>query len=353
MPPWSLGYSRPVLVGPRKARPVRLSLIALASAAVVSLSACQGATNSSPSAGPTSVVASPSGSAKPSSAKPSVPVSKDLDALTVTGVANKSAKVAFKAPWAIDKTQTRVIGAGSGVTVAKDSTVEINYVGINGRTGKEFDSSFARKQTATFSLAQVVPGFQKGLAGQKVGSRVLIAMPGADGYDSMGGNAQIDIQVGDSLIFVVDIIAASYPLATGSPVTPKAGLPTVTLKNGVPDISIPAGAKPPTSLQIQPLIKGPGRAVLATDTVTLKYQGRSWKTGKVIEQSYQSAETAALAGLIPGFVKGLTNQTVGSRVLLVIPPADAYPEGNKSSPQVEKGDTIVYVVDILFAQKTA
>ena len=58
-------------------------------------------------------------------------------------------------------------------------------------------------------------------------------------------------------------------------------------------------------------------------------------------------------GLIPGFVKGLTNQTVGSRVLLVIPPADAYPEGNKSSPQVEKGDTIVYVVDILFAQKTA
>ena len=48
-------------------------------------------------------------------------------------------------------------------------------------------------------------------------------------------------------------------------------------------------------------------------------------------------------------VKGLTGQTVGSRVLLVIPPADGYPDGN-ATPSVKPGETLVLVVDLLFAQ---
>ncbi len=46
--------------------------------------------------------------------------------------------------------------------------------------------------------------------------------------------------------------------------------------------------------------------------------------------------------------KGLTGQTVGSRVLLIVPPADGYPDGN-ASPKIEKGTTLVLVVDLLFA----
>ena len=46
--------------------------------------------------------------------------------------------------------------------------------------------------------------------------------------------------------------------------------------------------------------------------------------------------------------KGLVGQTVGSRVLLVIPPADGYPDGN-DQPKIEKGQTLVMVVDLLLA----
>ena len=52
-----------------------------------------------------------------------------------------------------------------------------------------------------------MPGFGKGLTGQKQGSRVLIGITGPDGYDASGGNQQIDVQVGDTLLFVVDIVA--------------------------------------------------------------------------------------------------------------------------------------------------
>ena len=87
--------------------------------------------------------------------------------------------------------------------------MSVNYYGVNGRTGKKFDESFSRGQAVTFSLAQVVPGFSKGLTGQKQGSRVLIAMPGSDGYDASGGSPQAGIEVGDTLIFVVDIEATT------------------------------------------------------------------------------------------------------------------------------------------------
>jgi peptidylprolyl isomerase len=48
-------------------------------------------------------------------------------------------------------------------------------------------------------------------------------------------------------------------------------------------------------------------------------------------------------------VKGLEGQTVGSRVLLVISPADGYPDGN-ATPSIKPGETLVMVVDLLFTQ---
>jgi peptidylprolyl isomerase len=130
-------------------------------------------------------------------------------------------------------------------------------------------------------------------------------------------------------------------------VTPKAGLPAVADQNGTPQVTVPK-SEPPAKLQVQPLIKGTGKKVGADDTVTINYQWVTWSDGKVVEQTYGSkpAETP-LSTLLPGIVKGLTGQTVGSRVLLVIPPAQGYPEGN-ASPKINKGETLVFVVDILF-----
>ena len=54
--------------------------------------------------------------------------------------------------------------------------------------------------------------------------------------------------------------------------------------------------------------------------------------------------------VIPGWKKGLMGETGGCRVLLIVPPADAYPNGS-INPPVKKGETLIYVIDILSAQK--
>ena len=101
---------------------------------------------------------------------------------------------------------------------------------------------------------------------------------------------------------------------------------------------------------MQPLIKGKGKKVAAGDTITFDYVWQRWSDGKILEETYKSKPAEApLSELLPGMVKGLTDQTVGSRVLLVIPPSEGYPEGNET-PKIDKGETLVMVVDLLFTQ---
>ena len=72
-----------------------------------------------------------------------------------------------------------------------------------------------------------------------------------------------------------------------------------------------------------------------------------------MKQTYgYSPLDGALSATIPGWQTGLVGQTVGSRVLLVVPAPQAYPSGNPRI-DVKPGETMVYVVDILFAYETS
>jgi peptidylprolyl isomerase len=327
------------------------SLILLGLSASLFLAACGGDEASTPEASTSAVPsASASPSASPSASAPAkVATSDNFDKVSVSGDYGKSPKVSVEKPFAIDKTRTKVLEKSDGPVVRAGQTVSVNYYGVDGRTGKKFDESFSRGEPVAFSLDQVVPGFSKGLTGQRKGSRVVIAMPGSDGYDASGGNAEAGIEVGDTLVFVVDIVDVELTEPSGSEVAPKSGLPRVTGSLDKPEIEIPKG-DPPTKLVAQPLIKGDGKKVGATDTITFNYRWEIWQDGRLVEQSYgQKPGSSQLSGLVQGIQEGLTGQTVGSRVLLVIPPDKGYPNGN-AEPKVNKGETLVMVVDLLFTQ---
>jgi peptidylprolyl isomerase len=261
------------------------------------------------------------------------------------------AAVTVPAPWAIDKSRNKVLSYGNGATVPSGGLVKLDYVGVNGRTGAVFDSSFVAGSPVTFNLSQVVAGFSKGLAGQRVGSRVLLAMPGSDGYDG-SDMTSIGIEEGDSLVFVVDIIEAPLSAPAGEQVAAAAGLPVVGGETGKPTLSLPAGAVFPTALTVQPVVQGAGEAVTAASQVQVNYTEYAWSPDgnfRFIRQTYgNSAVAGALSGTIAAWQEGLVGVTQGSRVILVAPPDLAYPEG-AAKIGVAKGDASVFVVDVLFA----
>jgi peptidylprolyl isomerase len=319
-------------------------------ACLFALTAC-----GSPSASPTpnsTAVPTAAATAAPSASPSATPVVQtSLDGITVTGKPHKLPKVSFTKVFSIDKSRVKVLTAGTGSVVSEASLVTVDYVGVNGRDGKVFDSSFARKATATFAVSGVVAGFKAGLLGQKVGSRLLMAMPGSDSYDGVDASYRpTDYQDGDTLIFVVDLLGASATQPSGTTVKPAAGLPTVAGDAATkPTVTMP-GTAAPTKMAAQTLIQGKGAKVAKADTIYVRYVAYSWKTGKQIEDQW-TPTTAQLSTLISGWKSGLTGKTVGSRVLLVLPPHDGgYPLGN-NNPPLDAGDTIVYVVDILYSYK--
>ena len=260
-----------------------------------------------------------------------------------------------KKPFSVSKTAVKVVTAGHGAAVKKGQSVSVNYLLVDGRDGKEADTTFGKQpQAFPADPAQVIPGIAKGLINQKVGSRVLVGISPADGFKSQGGNQNLGIQANDTLLILLDIRSAHTPLdhAEGTAVPPKAGLPTVKV-DAQDHATITVPKKPaPTSLIVQPLIEGKGATVKSGQTVSAKYTGVIWSTGKEFDSTAKHGGRAApfpvgVGQVIPAWDKGLVGQKVGSRLLMVVPPKYGYGTKGSSDGSIKGTDTLVFVVDIV------
>jgi len=100
---------------------------------------------------------------------------------------------------------TKDIIVGTGAEVLPTSTLTVHYTLMAWSTGKIIESSWAG-QPATFPLAGVVEGWQKGLPGSKEGGRRLLILPPSMGYGAAGSGP---IGPNETLIFAVDIIGVA------------------------------------------------------------------------------------------------------------------------------------------------
>src|SRR5688500_11557357 len=96
---------------------------------------------------------------------------------------------------------------GTGEEATPGTIVEVHYVGVSWQTGKQFDASWDRGDTFKFGLGkgQVIPGWDQGVAGMKVGGRRRITIPPDLAYGQRGAGGVIG--PGETLVFVVDLIA--------------------------------------------------------------------------------------------------------------------------------------------------
>lgn len=95
---------------------------------------------------------------------------------------------------------------GTGAEAVPGKAVTVNYVGVSQATGREFDSSWSRNQPFTFQLGagKVIPGWDRGVAGMKVGGRRELVIPPELAYGSRGAGGAIGPN--ETLVFVVDLL---------------------------------------------------------------------------------------------------------------------------------------------------
>jgi peptidylprolyl isomerase len=125
-----------------------------------------------------------------------------------SGPLSKEPKVTPPSGPAPSKLVTKEIIKGTGEEAKAGDQVTVNYVGVLYKGGKVFDASWKRDETFPFTLGkgQVIPGWDQGVAGMKVGGRRELIIPSALAYGAKGSPPTIPPNA--PLVFVVDLLKA-------------------------------------------------------------------------------------------------------------------------------------------------
>ena len=248
--------------------------------------------------------------------------------------------VEFTSPINFTVSGGRLVADGDGVALTDGQALVLDVVEFSGTDGTVVSSTYSDGVGAPASLdaATFDPVLYDILTTAHVGAELLYAVP------DQGTGASV-------VAFVVASATDVLTRAEGVAVPAVPGLPTVTLDaDGMPSVSMD-GATKPTALVAQDLITGSGPVVTEGQALTVHYTGWLWD-GTQFDSSWDrgatSSFTIATGALIDGWVQGLVGKTVGSQVLLVIPPELAYGDTG-SGDTIPAGSTLVFVVDILAA----
>jgi len=314
----------------------RLTFSAAVAAAALSLAACapDQMGDASPSASPGSATAQPD-----AGAIATVEPNAALEAMQwIDNGDDVAPDLEATAPFDFTEAGSRLISDGSGDAIAAGQLLALDYVTVSGVDGATQESTYDTGTPAQlqFVSGQIAVAIEDVLKDAHVGADFLYAVPG----QGAGG-----------VVMLITVAGAVPGTAQGTAEDPVAGLPEVTLAdNGAPSVRYPSTTIP-DGLIAQNLITGSGPVVEDGQSVTVHYTGWVWN-GDQFDSSWDAATPATFTltsgSLIEGWVQGLVGKTVGSQVLLVIPPELGY--GAEGSGDTIPGDaTLVFVVDILAA----
>jgi peptidylprolyl isomerase len=169
-----------------------ISIVALC--AVLALAGCGGGSNSS--TGSTEPTSSNSTEESTASAKQSEPTAKKTKPQVTVPKGPPPKQLVVKE-----------LEEGTGAEAKAGDEVSVQYVGVDYKSGKEFDSSWSRHEPFAFQLGvgQVIPGWDQGIEGMKVGGRRELIIPPQLAYGEAGSPPAIGPN--ETLVFVVDLLA--------------------------------------------------------------------------------------------------------------------------------------------------
>jgi len=260
------------------------------------------------------------------------------DAIKVTGTGN-DVKVEVPADLELAALERTIVTKGKGEDVVANDLVSVRYQIIDAATNEVIDST-ARGEDGVLPILldpQQSSLFVAALECQPLGSAAVLALPAS----VLGGGTQ-------SLVVYAESVDVLPKIASGTPVDPVEGMPTVKLdENGAPTITIP-DATPPTTTTVEVLQQGDGTVVNPGDLVVVQYRGVTWEDGKEFDSSWSRDATPSqfqTSQVVDGFREALEGQKVGSQVIVAMPPAAGY--GEAGGTHELSGKNLVFVVDIL------
>ncbi|WP_152189722.1 FKBP-type peptidyl-prolyl cis-trans isomerase [Georgenia satyanarayanai] len=246
--------------------------------------------------------------------------------IAVTGAFGRPPVVSFETPLDLTEEETEVLVEGEGRQLRDGGPALLALSAYDGSTGEPLpDRGAGTARTLLLTPEQVGEDVHPLLVGTPEGSRLLVTQPVSDDDGER------------MLVLVVDVL---HTVAQGEELEPEEGMPAVTQDDDGVSITLPDTA-PPSALEVDTVIRGDGHQVAPGQAITVQYQAVTWPGGDIYDSTWadgQVPRTILVNDTFTGLRDGLVDQTVGSRVLVVVPPE----LGNGTQ-------TLVFAVDILAA----
>jgi peptidylprolyl isomerase len=278
-----------------------------------------------------------------------------LEGVKVEGEPGKAPEVTWDGKLEAGEVETTVLTEGDGDEVADGDQVSTNIWIGNGFTQKKAYSTYDGGQPESITVSDdLSPVFKDALEGQTVGSRVAVTASAEEAFGA-SGNPQLGIGNKDSVLIIVDVMGKTVVLdgPEGDEQKAPSWAPKLVEDDGaVTSFDFSGAPKPSEKLKSATLVKGDGPAVEKGQTITVDYLGQVFGGKAPFDESYSKEPASFPIGVgqvVPGWDKTLVGTTVGSRMLLAIPPADGYGEKGNAGAGIKGTDTLYFVVDILAA----
>ncbi|GAA3624441.1 FKBP-type peptidyl-prolyl cis-trans isomerase [Microbacterium awajiense] len=273
-----------------------------------------------------------------------------MELITIDGQLGTEPQIDVYLPLSTPETayQDVVRGDGAAITDAAQ-LVALDITIVSGETGETLvATAYDGSVDSVFSVErweETIPAFDEALSCATEGSRIAMAL--APGGIAEQAAVSLGIAESESAVAVVDVRKVYLPAANGSLVFNSGhGMPSVVrAPDGRPGIIVPDSAAP-TEVVVQTLKKGDGAVVDGSAPVRVHYTGLTWDQREVFDTSWDGEPASlTLDGVVPGFAEALDGATVGSQILVVIPPDQGY--GDQDQGAIPGGSTLVFVIDVL------
>ena len=225
------------------------------------------------------------------------------------------------------------ITEGEGEAAVNGSTVYVYYVGVLTKDGKRFDGNYGSDPFAvTLGTGAVIPGWEQGLIGIKVGGQRQLDIPSELAYGSAGSGDAIPPD--SAISFIVNAVAIVPPID-------PADAPEVTVQGGANVDEIVS----------KDLVVGTGAEAKSGSKVLVHIIAYRADTGEQLASTWGDPSPVSLnlieGGSLPGLVKGVPGMKVGGRRQLTIPFNDAFGTDGNSDMKLPASTDLVVVIDLL------
>lgn len=276
-----------------------------------------------------------------------------LEAVSIEGEVGATPEVTWSSRMTAGEIETETLVAGEGEAVGQGQSALVQYWIGNGFSQEQAVNSYDEGGAELFTLNdELSPVFADALTGATGGSRIAVTASATEAFGETG-NPELGIGNQDSVLIVLDVISPLADAPSGERSPAPDWMPALTFVDGDPSGFDFAGSPEPVgNFRKATLLAGEGERVRKGMKVAVRYLGQVYGGDAPFDENFTGEPTTFSIGVgqvIEGWDKQVVGSTVGSRIVIEVPPSLGYGETGNEQAGIAGTDTLFFVIDVLAA----